>query len=71
MHMKDMMGRFTVRTQGGGSGHQQALPRPAKPPVPAKRQNGADFGVTPPAASRKTSDPSELIALDDHEFGKY
>ena len=63
-HMKEMMSRFKVRS----SGLRGAGPQPHRPVA----QSG---GRSPalPAGSNKAgqSGPSDIIALDDHEFGKY
>ncbi len=68
MNMKEMMSRFTVRDMGSGSGRQQAsLPSPTQ----STPQNGSWGGGQQTAARKSAPAPSDLIALDDKEFGKY
>ncbi|MFC1513124.1 methyl-accepting chemotaxis protein [Thermodesulfobacteriota bacterium] len=66
MHMKEMMTRFKVRELGPNSG-QSALPKPSQPSLQADTWNNP----TQPSARTATSAPSDLITLDDKEFGKY
>ncbi|HIJ77994.1 MAG: methyl-accepting chemotaxis protein [Desulfobulbaceae bacterium] len=71
VHMKDMMSNFKVRQLGYSNRPQPALSQHAKP-APAK---DVYWGETPIAeqktAKKPTSKPSDVIALDDAEFGKY
>ncbi|MDH5297694.1 MAG: methyl-accepting chemotaxis protein [Desulfobulbaceae bacterium] len=72
MHMKEMMSRFKVRDMGQGYQRQQVQSR-----TPQRKAAGQSWGAAPQPAARQLSaqakepHPSEVIALDDKEFGKY
>ncbi|MDH5522686.1 MAG: methyl-accepting chemotaxis protein [Desulfobulbaceae bacterium] len=77
VHMKDMMAKFKVRGGGMRSNVQPALTHHAayaKPAAPAQGSWGAAHGSATPVAKKekvKAHKPSDVIALDDSEFGKY
>ncbi|MDH5299188.1 MAG: methyl-accepting chemotaxis protein [Desulfobulbaceae bacterium] len=71
MHMKEMMSRFKVRDMGQRYGRQQTSPQTGQG-KPASQ----GWGTAPQSTKRQLSGqskephPSEIIALDDKEFGK-
>ncbi len=69
MHMKEMMSRFRVRDMGQGGMRQQPMSR---------QQNGWGNATQQPLPQPQAPGhlprpfaPSEIITLDDKEFGKY
>ena len=72
LHMKEMMSRFNVRQEGMRANVQPALAHrqaPAAPAAPVTGSWGSASGSAKPA--KKKHKPSDVIALDDSEFGKY
>jgi len=71
MHMKEMMSRFKLRSstpQGFSQPQQPALPpRPTVTPAAPTQE----WGAPPPQHQTTKEKPSDIIALDDKEFGKY
>ena len=65
-HLKGLMSTFTVRggTATASSTAHPGLPRPAQVAGPVE-------GVWGGTTEKKGPNPSEVIALDDKEFGKY
>lgn len=65
--MQAMLGRFTVKNLANAGPLPSARPRPQIPAPAAGHQGWSHPGGSKPAQPR----PSEVIALDDREFGKY
>ncbi|MDH4321353.1 MAG: methyl-accepting chemotaxis protein [Desulfobulbaceae bacterium] len=70
MHMKEMMSRFKIRGEARGYSQprQQALPHQHTVTAPAPKH---DWGASKTQSRPKKESPSDIIALDDKEFGKY
>ena len=64
MHLKQLMAQFKVKGVARSSFQQQALPQTAMPGTVPEQP----WGESEPTSTPK---PSDVIALDDTEFGKY
>ena len=65
--LRRLISRFTLRTQGGVSSAPAGAARAALPPKPAQKDAWGGLETHRDRVAR----PSDVIALDDSEFGKY